>query len=91
MGAVTISTLAFNDANLRSTLQHLSELFAKASEGRIAPPVFVIYPNVDDSKTVTLSLANVPFSEALRYIGDVTGTEFIIDRYAVSVVPKTRP
>jgi hypothetical protein len=38
-------------------------------------------------QTVTLSLANVPFTEVLRYLGTLSGTTFTFEKYAITVRP----
>jgi hypothetical protein len=41
-----------------------------------------------NTQTVTLSLNNVPFGEALKYLGTVASLDFVYDKYAILVRPK---
>jgi hypothetical protein len=43
----------------------------------------------EKEKKFTLSLQNVPFTEVLRYIGELTNVQFSYDRFAITVKPKT--
>ncbi len=40
-------------------------------------------------QTVTLNLTNIPFTEVLKYVGQLTGTRFDIEKYAIVVRPAT--
>jgi hypothetical protein len=71
-------------------LEYLQRKAATASAGKIQP-CFVVYPEMDVSKPLTLSLSGVPLAEALRYCGDLVGGEFVVDRYAISLKRKEVP
>lgn len=77
----------FHEATLDSALDALKQQAVKASEGKIQPN-FVVAQGVNASTPVTLNLANVPFREVLRYVGDLAGVKFVVDRYAIRVEPK---
>ena len=77
----------FKDATLDSVLEALRQLASKASGGKIEPN-FVVQPGVNVSSPVTLSLSNIPFLEALRYVGELVKADFVVDRYAIMVKPK---
>ena len=36
---------------------------------------------------ITLNLTNIPFTEALRYVGSLAGVAFTYDKYAIMVKP----
>lgn len=38
---------------------------------------------------ITLNLLNVPLRDALRYVTDIAGLKFVVDKYAVLIVPIT--
>ena len=46
-------------------------------------------PEEQKSQTITLSLSNVPFTEALRYLGDVANVSFAYEKFAIVVKPQT--
>ncbi len=77
----------FREATLDSALDALKQQAAKASDGKIQPN-FVVAQGVNASAPVTLNLSNVPFREVLRYVGDLAGVKFVVDRYAIRVEPK---
>jgi len=78
----------FKDATLDSVLDALRQQAAKASGGKIQPN-FVLQPGVNAAAPVTLHLSNIPFREALRYVGELVKADFVVDRYAIVVKPKT--
>lgn len=77
----------FSNATFDSTLNALRQQASKASGGKIEPN-FVVQPSVNASTPVTLHLSNIPFSEVLRYMGELVKVDFVVDRYAISVRPK---
>ena len=77
----------FSNATLDSTLDALRQQASKASGGKIEPN-FVVQPGVNVSTPVTLHLAQVPFTEVLRYVGELVKADFVVDRYAITVKPK---
>jgi hypothetical protein len=79
----------FRDATLGSALDYLKNQAAKLSNNKVAVNFVVQLPDdVVKTRTVTLSLANVPFTEALRYLGDLAGVSFTYEKYAITVKPK---
>ena len=83
-----IVPIEFNDATLSSALDYLKKQATKASGGQIQPS-FVIEPGVNPETRVTLHLSNVPFTEALRYVGDLVGADIAVEQYAILVKPKS--
>jgi len=85
--ALIIPKVEFKDATLDSVLDALRKMASKASDGKIEPN-FVVQPGVNVSNPVTLRLNNIPFLEALRYVGELVHADFVVDRYAIVVKPK---
>jgi hypothetical protein len=85
--SLMIPTVEFNDAKLNSALDYLKKQATSASKGELQPS-FVIEPGVNPEAPVTLHLSNVPFTEVLRYVGDMVGAEFVVEQYAIRVRPK---
>ncbi len=75
------------EATLDSALEYLRQQAAKASGDKLKPS-FVLQPGVNSAAPVTLRLSNIPFTEALRYVGELAAVQFSIDQYAISVRPK---
>ena len=44
---------------------------------------------VGGTPAITLNLLDVPLRDALRYVTDIAGLKFIVDKYAVLIVPPT--
>jgi len=80
----------FKEASLSSALDALEQQAAKLTGGAVQAR-FVLKPEVKVAAPVTLRLADVPFTEALRCLGDVASLNFTIDRYAVAVAAKPSP
>ena len=80
----------FKEASLASALEALDQQTAKLTGGAVQAR-FVLKPEVSGAKPVTLRLADVPFTEVLRYLGDVANLNFDIDRYAIAVAAKPAP
>jgi hypothetical protein len=97
--ALIVPHVEFKDATLGSALDYLKQTAAKVSDGKTSANFVVKIPNeVVDSKKVTLNLTKVPFTEVLRYLGELTGFKFTIDKYAITVkqgadgtAPEARP
>lgn len=81
--ALIIPKVEFRDATLRESLEALRKKVNELSNGKQTVN-FVVPPGEPaDSARVTLSLANIPFPEAVRYIGKVTNFDFTYDKYAI--------
>jgi len=72
------------DASFSTALDYLKQSAAKLGQKDVS---FVVQvpPDVAAAKTVTLSLSDIPFTEVLRYLGQLTGFKFTIDKYAIVV------
>jgi len=79
-----IPSVEFKDATLREALDRLKELASKASGGKVEPN-FVLKPEVNAAAPVTLHMSNMPFTELLRYIGQLTNADFSVEQYAIVV------
>jgi hypothetical protein len=85
--SLMILSVEFKDASLGSAVEYLRRKAVVASGDKIQP-YFVVQPGIDVSVPVTLNLTNIPFTEALRYCGDLVGGEFVVERYAISLKRK---
>jgi len=87
--SLVLPKVEFKDATFGSALEYLKQRAVKQSEGKIKVSFVVqLPPDFVETQRVTLSLANIPFTEALHYLGDLAGVEFRIEKYAV-IVKKT--
>lgn len=70
----------FRGANLAGALEYLKRQAAKQSGGAIDMPYVLAVPDeVAFSHTLTLSLNDVPFLEALRYVGELAKVKLAIE------------
>ncbi len=87
LAKVIIPKLAFKEATFDSALAFLKTKVDEVSGGKQSVN-FVVQPSVDQKMTVTLNLTNIPASEAIRYLGELTNTRFDFQKFAVMVSPK---
>ena len=85
--ALIIPTLNFKEATFEAALDFLKERASALSGGKVQPS-FVLDPEVNRLTPITLSLANVPFSAVLQYMGTLANVQFTVERYAITVRPK---
>ena len=78
----------FRDATLGSVLDFLKQAAPKNSDGKVVVNFVAQLSEEQKAQSVTLSLANVPFSEVLKYLGELAKVEFVYDKYAIVVKPK---
>ena len=78
----------FRDATLGSALEFLKQAAVKNSEGKVAVNFVVQLPEDQvKTQTLTLSLTSMPYSEVLRYVGELANVEFTYDKFAIVVKP----
>lgn len=88
LATVVIQKIEFKDATLREALEFLRKK-VNETPGNAQQVNFVMKlpeEQVAASK-ITLNLATIPFTEALRYIGELAGVTFEYDKYAILVKP----
>jgi hypothetical protein len=90
LAALIVPKVSFKEASFQSVLDYLKAKASEISQNQIATS-FVLQTNSDTIKEtpITLELANVPYTEVLRYLGEMTGTTFEIQQYAIVVKPRT--
>ncbi len=86
--AVVIPSVEFDEADLDTVLTYLSQKTAELTNGQLRPNF--VYKGTPEEKSegrITLKLNNVPVSEVIRYVGEMTRTQFRYDRFAISGIP----
>lgn len=76
------------EASLAEVLEFLRQKGNQIAQGKVA---INFVPQLDETQKaakITLSLQNVPFTEALRYVGELGGVQFVYERFAIVVKPK---
>jgi hypothetical protein len=83
--ALIIPHVELKDATFSTALEYLKQTAAKIS-GKAKINFVVAVPSaVADSKTITLNLSDVPFTEILHYLSELTGFQFSIEQHAIIV------
>lgn len=80
--SVILPKVDMQDVTLAEAIDGLRVLSKNASNGKVAPNVIIKGAEVGERK-LNLSLNNVPLSEALNYITQLTGTKATYDKHAV--------
>ncbi len=81
--ALIIPKIEFHDATLREALDVLKKKAAEVSGGKQAANFVIPSADATDAPRITLSLQNIPFADAVRYIGKVANFEFRFEKYAI--------
>jgi hypothetical protein len=82
--SLILRQVEFRDANLAGVLEYLRQKAAEQSRGTIDAVYLLAVPDeVALSNAVTLSLTNIPFLEALRYIGELAGVNLRIQNNVI--------
>jgi len=90
LAKLKVTSVAFEDASLGMVMDYLSKKSEEISGGKVVANIIYKGPREDkESKTVTLKLSNVPMTEVIRYVGQLTGTRFKYEEYAIVGVPMT--
>lgn len=80
--SVVIPKFAVTDATLQESLEFLGMLSKKASADKVQPNFIVKTPDLNKT-TITLALTNVPLTEAIRYLADMSKAKTTWDKHAV--------
>jgi hypothetical protein len=89
LASVVIPQIQFREATLGSALDYLKKAADRQTGGKIGVNFVVQLPAGQvNTQQVTLNLSNVPFTEALKYLGTVASLDFVYDKYAIVVKPK---
>jgi hypothetical protein len=85
---VIMPAVKFTDSSLAEALEFLRQKGNQAANGKASINFVMQLDEATKAKKITLSLQNVPFTEVLRYIGDLAEVQFVYDRFAIVVKPK---
>lgn len=80
--SVTLPKVEMADVTLTEAIEGLRAMSKNASNGKVTPNVIVKGEELGQRK-LTLSLSNVPLSEALNYVTQLVGAKATYDKHAV--------
>ena len=83
LAAVIIPKIEFREATLREALDFLRGKVVEVTGGKQTVNIVLQVPEEASAAKITLSLANIPFTEALRYIGSLSNVQFVYDQFAI--------
>jgi hypothetical protein len=86
-GAVTIPKLELMDVSLGEALKALTILSTDASNGKVNPNFLVTAPKAEKIR-INLSLIDVPLTEAIYYLEELSGTRAVFAANAVVFLDK---
>lgn len=91
LAKLKMPSVEFDNASLGTVMAYLTQKSSEISAGKVIAN-FIYKGNNEDkeSKMVTLKLGNVPMTEVIRYVGQLTGTKFKYEEYAVVGIPVTQ-
>lgn len=85
-GAVVVPKVQFDAASLEDSLAALATLVSKASKDQVSPNFILDDPKKTlASKSITISLNNIPAKAALEYILSQAGAKARFDEHAIVV------
>ena len=88
LAKVIIPQINFEDAPIGDVLQYLAARTEELTQGKLRPNI--IYKGTPEQRKntlITLSVRNVPVTEALRYVGQMSRTHFAYEEHAVVADP----
>lgn len=88
LAKVVVPEINFQDASLGDVLDYVSARTGELTNGQLTPNV--IYKGSGEQRQntrITLSLRNVPMTEVIRYVGQLSNTRFSYDEHAVVAEP----
>ncbi len=89
LAAVIIPQIQFREATLGSALDFVKRAVDKQTGGKVGVSFVVQLPAEQvNAGSLTLSLSNIPATEALRYLADLANATVSYENYAVVLKPK---
>jgi len=88
LAAIILPSISFEGTDLGLVFEYLTQKSEELSDGKVVANF--IYKGTDDQKKnslVTLSLRNTPFTDVIRYVGQLTGTQFKYEEFAIVAAP----
>ena len=88
LAQVILPRLDLREASLGEVLDFLRQKGNQVAAGKVAINFVAQLDETQKAAKITLNLQNVPFTEALRYVGELGGVQFSYERFAIVVKPK---
>lgn len=72
----------FTEVTLAEAIEGLRGLSKNASDGKVIPNIIIKDPALG-AKMLSLNIRNVPLSDAIQYLADLSGATSVYDKHAV--------
>ncbi|MEQ1859923.1 MAG: hypothetical protein ABMA13_08305 [Chthoniobacteraceae bacterium] len=86
LSSVIIPQVQFKEATFSEALDFLKKKVTDLSGGKQSAN-FVVQPGVDQGAKITLSLTNIPLTEAMRYLAELVSAKVEYQQYAIVIRP----
>ncbi|MFM7604436.1 MAG: hypothetical protein ACKO8Z_04465 [Prosthecobacter sp.] len=80
--AVTVPKIDMQDVTLEEAVSGLRVLAKNASQGKISPNLIIKSTSLAEKK-LSLTLGNVPLTQAIEYLAQLSGAKVTYDKHAV--------
>ena len=80
--SIVIPKIEFTEVTLAEAVEGLRVLSKTASDGKVIPNIIIKDPALA-AKTLTLSIRNLPMTDAIQYLADLAGANATYDKHAV--------
>jgi hypothetical protein len=91
LASVVIPQIQFKDATLGSAVEYLKSSVKRQTNNQMSVNIVVQLPAEEmATKTVTLNLSNLPFTEALKYLASVANLDVSFEKYAIVLKPNAQ-
>ena len=86
-GTIIFPKIDLRDATLSETVEFLRAKSKVLDEDKQGVNLILKRAPAGDDPKITLSLSNIPLSEALRYVAGLAGYELVADEHAITIRP----
>lgn len=88
LAKIILPQVNFSDAPIGDVLQYLSSRAEELTGGKVVPNfIYKGTPEQRQNTLISLSLRNVPMTEAIRYVGQLAKTKFKYEQHAIVADP----
>lgn len=88
LAKLVLPEINFTDAPIGDVLNYLTTRAEELSKGEVVPNfIYKGTPEQRQGTTLSLSMRNVPMTDAIKYIGQLTRTRFIYEEHAIVADP----
>lgn len=87
LAEVILSRVELRELSFTEALEYLRQKGIEVTKGKVAINLVMQFDGAPMTEKISLSLQNVPFTEALRYVCTIGNAEFLFEKHAIVVRP----